>query len=92
MVLNLTCGAKLTAQMSITTVKRGNVPGVIACKPRPTQADPCSIYVTDLADIFTGYRTKCLRKNLKISAQIDDLFRRYRGCKYGGVGLFWGTF
>ena len=52
----------------------------------------CSIDVTNLADIFTGYRTRCPRKNLKISAQIDEPFGRYRGYKYGGIGLFWGTF
>jgi hypothetical protein len=60
--------------------------GGIAPKPRPIPADRCAIDVTDLADIFTVGRSNKVRKKLKISAQTDEPFWRYRHRKYEGVG------
>jgi hypothetical protein len=39
-----------------------------------------------LADIFTVVRPKIVRKKLKISAQMDESFWRYRRYKYRGQG------
>ncbi len=57
--------------------------GVIARKPRPPPAEPCSINATDLADIFTVDRPNIVRKKLKISAQTDEPFWRYTRYKQG---------
>jgi hypothetical protein len=60
--------------------------GGIAPKPRPIPAYRCAINVTDLADIFTVGRPNIFRQKLKISAQTDEPFWRYRHRKYEGVG------
>jgi hypothetical protein len=65
---------------------------VIARKPRPFPAERCSIDLTDLADFFTVGRPNIVRKKLKISAQMDESFWRYRRYKYRGVGYIWGIF
>jgi hypothetical protein len=54
----------------------------IALKPHPIYPGPCSIDVTDLADIFTVDRANIFRKKPKISAQTDQPVWRYIGHNY----------
>jgi len=60
----------------------------IAPKPRPIPADRFAIDVTNLADIFTVDRRNKVRKKLKISAQTDGPFWRYRWWKYRYSAIF----
>jgi len=45
-----------------------------------------AINVADLTHFFTVCRLNIVRKKLKISAQMDESFWRYRRYKYTGVG------
>ncbi len=58
---------------------------VIAHKRRPNSARPCSIDVSDFADIFTVDRSNKVRNIPKISAHLNKPFRRYRRYKYGCI-------
>ncbi len=52
--------------------------GAIARKPRPTSVIPCSIDLFDFAHIFTVDRPNKVRNIPKISAHLNESFRRYR--------------
>ncbi len=50
--------------------------GGIASKLQPIYAEPCSVDVADLTDIFTLDSPHRVRKKLKISTQTDEPFLR----------------
>ena len=62
--------------------------GGIAPKPRPITTEPCSMNLTDLADILTIGRRHKVMKNPKVSAQTDVPFPRYESRKYRNFEKF----
>ncbi len=59
--------------------------GGIAPTGQPNSHRPCSIDVTDFADIFTVDRSHKVMNITKILAHLNKPFRRYRCHKYGWV-------